>query len=369
MKADAERSSLYRSLSVWARLTLLGAVFFTFAPLGILVISPFAERRSLIVLFLWAAMGGFTAAGWAFAFMRSRKILWMLLPSQLLWFVIPLVFRADFRSGLTLSLEGFGCVALIVGGYVLFVRFIRGEGARRIRIQAELQLAQQIHASLIPSVSRTTAQLELFGQSLASSEMGGDLMDVVEEDGKVGVYIADVSGHGVRAGVLMGMTKSAIRMKLRASDAIGDLLTDVNRVICDLASPGMFVTAACLRFDGSSTAGFAGAGHGPVLHFQAVSRTLHQLESEHLPLGVTQDETYDRKAVAIASGDVFLLMTDGLTEVFDRQGRPLGQEAIEALFIRNASLSLPDLYAAIMDVVTRHGPRSDDQTLLLARVR
>ena len=368
-QTDSVRSGYFRSLRLQAQLTLLAAIFSMFAPVSVLLISRFAERRSVTFLFIWAAMSGLTAMGWAYAFLRSRKILWLLLPSQSLWFVLPLVFLADFRTGFTLSFEGIGCIILIVGGYVLFVSFIRGEGTRRIRLQTELQLAQQIHASLIPAVARTTAQLELLGRSLASSEMGGDLLDVVEEDGKVGVYIADVSGHGVRAGVLMGMTKSAIRMKLRASDALGDLLTDVNHVICDLASPGMFVTAACLRFDGSSTVGFAGAGHGPVLHFQSAGRTLQLLESDHLPLGVTKEETYDRRIVTVASGDAFLLMTDGLTEVFDRQGRQLGQQAIEQLFIRNAAQPLPDLYVAIMDAVAQHGPRSDDQTLILIRVR
>lgn len=362
-------SGFFRSLSLRAQFTLLTAIFLMFAPVSVLLVSRFAESRSVPLLLIWAAMSGLTATGWAYAFLRSRKVLWLLLPGQILWFVIPLAFRADFRSGFTLSYEGIGCIILIAGGYGFFVSFIRGEGSRRIRLQTELQLAQQIHASLIPSVARTTAQLELFGRSLTSSEMGGDLLDVVDDDGKVSVYIADVSGHGVRAGVLMGMTKSAIRMKLRASDAIGDLLNDVNRVICDLASPGMFVTAACLRFDGSSTAGFVGAGHGPVLHFRSATRTLGNLASEHLPLGVTRDETYDRKAVSIARGDVFLLMTDGLTEVFDRQGRPLGQDAIEALFVSGADKPLPDLYADIMQAVDRHGPRSDDQTLLLARVR
>ncbi len=368
-QADAYRSDFYRSLSPRARLTLLGAVFCIFAPLAILVLSRFADRRSLIVLLLWAALGGLTATGWAYAFMRSRKVLWVLLPGQLLWFAIPMIFHEDFRTGFTLSPEGIGCVLLIVGGYVLFVSFIRGEGTRRIRMQVELRLAQQIHESLIPAISRITAQLELFGRSLASSEMGGDLLDVVEEGGTVGVYIADVSGHGVRAGVLMGMTKSAIRMKLRASDALGDLLTDVNHVICDLASSGMFVTAACLRFDGTSSVGFAGAGHGPVLHFHSATNTLHFLASDHLPLGVAQDETYEDQSIAVTSGDAFLLMTDGLTEVFDRQDRQLGQEAIEAEFLRNAALPLPDLYAAIMEIVAQHGPRSDDQTLLLIRVR
>ncbi len=368
-QADAYGSDFYRSLSLRARLTLLGAVFCIFAPLAILVLSRFADRRSLIVLLIWAAMGGLTATGWAYTFMRSRKVLWILLPGQLLWFAIPMIFHEDFRTGFTLSPEGIGCVLLIVGGYVLFVSFIRGEGARRIRLQTELVLAKQIHDSLITDIARTTRQLELFGRSIASSEMGGDLLDLVIEGENVGVYIADVAGHGVRAGVVMGMTKSAIRMKLRASDSIADLLKDVNHVICDLTSPGMFVTAACLRFDGSSSVAFAGAGHGPILHFQCTTGALQRLESEHLPLGVAPEEDYSHRSVAVASGDVFLLMTDGLTEVFDEQGRLLGQESIEELFIRHAAKPLHELYETIMQSVTQHGDQSDDQTLFLIRVR
>jgi sigma-B regulation protein RsbU (phosphoserine phosphatase) len=199
--------------------------------------------------------------------------------------------------------------------------------------------------------------------------MGGDLLDVVETDGRVSVAVADVSGHGVKAGVVMGMVKSAMRMKFPSNPALRDLLTDLNRVVVELAGDGMFVTFACLRFEGPNRAIFAGAGHGPILHYAHSERALRFLSSDNLPLGVTADETFAESPVACAPGDVLLFVTDGLTEVFDATGKTFGQESIERLLVENAGRSLSEIADAIWETVQRHGPQTDDQTLLLVRIR
>lgn len=356
------------------RAKLLGAVFFTFAPLSILMVSRFEEKRSWEALAAYAALSGFTAVGWAYSFMRNRKFLWILLPSQTLWFLLPaFVFRNDFRTGFTLSLEGIACIVAIVTGYILFISYIRREGARSIRMQTELALAGEIHADLIPPVHVQTSRIEVFGRSDACSQMGGDLLDaMVFEGDSVGVYIADVSGHGVKAGVVMAMTKAAVRMKLRSTTTLSELLNDLNGVQCELTRGGMFTTAACMRFSKSPrgvVAEFVGAGHGPVLQWRATTRTLNQIESEHLPLGISESEVYEVRAVPAAPGDVFLFMTDGLFEVFDRDGRALGQEPIESAFLQCADRPLSEIYDRVMLMVREHGPAIDDQTLLLVRLK
>jgi len=363
---------LYQALSFPMRAKLLAAVFFTFAPLSVLLVSRFEAKRSWLALACYAALGGFTAVGWAYAFMRTRKFFWILIPTQLLWFILPaFVFRSDFRNGFTLSLEGSACIAAIVTGYILFIHYIRREGAKSIRLQTELTLASEIHANLIPPVHIRTPYLELFGRSEACNEMGGDLLDVIVDGDSVGAYIADVSGHGVRAGVVMAMTKAAVRMKLRSTTTLDELLNDLNVVQCDLIRGGMFVTAACMRFTRKPDrieAEFVGAGHGPVLHWRAGSKDLGHIESEHLPLGVVKTEVYELKPVSLTTGDLLLFMTDGLFEVFDDDGRVLGQEPIEAALIRHADQPLEELYLRVMETVRAHGPRIDDQTLLLVRV-
>lgn len=372
--SGGERTSFYRSLSVRSRLSLILFIFFTFAPISVLLLSRFAERRSWLSLAAFAGMSGFTAVGWALAFMRSMRVLWILVPAQVLWFVIPVYFRSDFRSGLTLSLEGSLCAALIVVGYVLFVRFVRGEGAKSIRMETELALAGQIHESLLPPINVRHGQLEVFGRSIASSEMGGDLMDIVVEGSSVSVYIADVSGHGVKAGVVMAMTKTALRTRLQQAQRQEDPFNAVNRVLCELSTAEMFVTGACLCFDGVTradrppTVSFSGAGHGDILHYRRDRGGVERLSSGQLPLGISPGETYIAREVDARAGDVFLLMTDGLPETFDVQGRILGEAVIESTFLRCAGAALVEIHDAVMGVVKAHGTQVDDQTLVLVRV-
>lgn len=367
--APATRS-YFRLLSARAKLKLFAAVFFIFGPLSILVVSPFHPARSILFFVLWSALGGLTAAGWAYMGTHGPRILWLLIPSQAFWLVLPnTILHPDFPTGFTFSLAGTYCIVLIVVGYILFVKFIASEGARSVRMQAELTLAQQIHANLISPIDITSDRLELFGRSVASAEMGGDLIDVVSQGDRTDVIIADVSGHGVRAGVVMGMVKSAIRTRLRDGAELGALLTDVNQVIEELTSPEMFVTAACLRFDASGTLRFVGAGHGAVLHYQSESTSLAYLESAHLPLGVTPQERYVATEHTVAPSDVLLLMTDGLVETFNEQDQALGQQPLEALLLARHDEPLHRLYEAVMAAVSAHGPQTDDQSVLLVRVR
>lgn len=367
--ADRMRSNFLQSLSAWSLLRLLGFVFFVFAPASILVMSPFSPERSWASILTFAGFGGLTAVGWLYACSVNKRVFWILIPSQAFWMFLPELFPNDFRTGFTFSAEGSLCVAMIVAGYVLFVSFVRTEGLRTIRMETELSLAQQIHSNLIPPIVRSTPQLELYGRSMASTEMGGDLIDVIEGGGRTDLFIADVSGHGVKAGVIMAVVKSAIRTRRRTASSVHEVFRDVNHVVCELAGPGMFVTAACMRVGPGGTAEFCGAGHGPVLHFRRLDGTVAAIEGEHLPFGVLEGEEYQARELRLGAGDVLLFMTDGLTEVFDRRGRMLGQGAIEVLFRDLAEMPLDQVFGQIMDAVGGHGPQGDDQTLLLARVR
>src|SRR5215472_584620 len=88
-------------------------------------------------------------------------------------------------------------------------------GLDSLRMQTELSLAHGIQATLVPTVSFQNAAFEVYGKSLPSAEMGGDLIDVIESNGNLLVYVADVSGHGLEAGQLMGMLKTALRVSLQ----------------------------------------------------------------------------------------------------------------------------------------------------------
>src|SRR5262249_41553866 len=102
-------------------------------------------------------------------------------------------------------------------------------------------------------------------ESIPSTEMGGDLIDVVESDGRLLAYIADISGHGLPAGQLMGMLKTAMRVSRQLGQEPVAMLESVDRVLPTVKEPNMYATLALMSFDDSSEAEYSLAGHPPIL--------------------------------------------------------------------------------------------------------
>ena len=140
---------------------------------------------------------------------------------------------------------------MINTGYILFLVFIETEGVKHLRIQTELDLAEQLQTTLVPPVSLRTAYVEVESRSIPSSKMGGDLADTLVSDGSVTCYVADVSGHGIAAGVLMGMVKTAVRMALLRGDQLDGILRSLQGVLPGLkGAKHVCHVCAGLRFDG-----------------------------------------------------------------------------------------------------------------------
>ncbi len=100
-------------------------------------------------------------------------------------------------------------------GFRLLLSFVATEGLANVRMQTELSLARGIQATLVPTVSFQNSTFEVYGKSIPSAEMGGDLIDVIQSDGSLLAYVADLSGHGLAAGQLMGMLKTAMRLAVQ----------------------------------------------------------------------------------------------------------------------------------------------------------
>jgi sigma-B regulation protein RsbU (phosphoserine phosphatase) len=235
------------------------------------------------------------------------------------------------------------------------------------RVQAEVKLAGEIHASLVPVINKRIGQFEFYGLSQPSGEVGGDLVDVAENRDQWTGYIADVSGHGVSSGVLMAMFKTAMRTRLQEGDSPAQALTGVHRALFPLKPPQMFVTVAVLQSTSANRILFASAGHPPVLHYHRQSRSISEYPPNDAPLGLLDGQNFSESTFESAPGDVLLILTDGLSEVFDRHGKELGLEPIKSAFAEHAELPLPDMLARLRAVAGDFGAQNDDQTILLAR--
>ena len=264
------------------------------------------------------------------------------------------------------------CMGLWVGagvGYRLLLSFMTVEGLGNVRMQTELSLAHGIQETLVPDLAIANARFEIYGRSVPSTEMGGDLIDVIESEGNTLVYVADISGHGLPAGQLMGMLKTAMRVAVEFHRQPASLLESADRVLPAVKAPDMYATLALLYFEGSNEVEYSLAGHPPILHYRARARDTARLTMEQFPLGLIPGGRYASARVRYAPGDLFLLLTDGIPDVVNQSDADFGMESVERLMTAHAAEPLAGIWTAIMEACGRHGAADDDQTLLLVRAR
>lgn len=362
-----EVDRFFAALSARSRLKLYAAIFFLLAPIGLLATARIGDDRPPWALAGHVLLAGLAAVGWAAAFIHRLRLLFVVIPLHMAGYFLLERFDPSVPGP-----AGVLGIAFIGLGYVFFIGFISGEGVSKLRLQTEIALAQAIHRDLVPPIALTARGLDLFGRSSPSSAMGGDLLDVIERDRRAVACVADVSGHGVPAGVVMGMVKSALRTRLLGGDGEGPLLGDLDRVLAGMLRPGMFVTCLVVAVEEDS-ARYVNAGHLPLLRFDARSGRIERLAESGLPLGTGLSPrepgppALPWRRFEFLPGDLLVLLTDGITEVFDTAGNQLGLEPIEAIVRSDPQAPLPAICDAIERAARAHGPQADDQTVLLVR--
>jgi sigma-B regulation protein RsbU (phosphoserine phosphatase) len=318
-------------------------------------------------------MGGAIGVAYGFCFMRAPKLLPVLVALHV---VLALVLTSHLGSlavdwaqvaSTAAGIDLIGCLFAILLGYVFFVRFVRKQGLRYFRVQTEIELAEQIHRSLVPPIACRTSRSEFYGVSAPSGEMGGDLIDLVQDGNKWTGYLADVCGHGVASGVLMAMVKSAARMRLATSSEPQVLLEDLNRVISELSAAEMFVTLAFVSLGKSNDLQFATAGHLPILQFRSATGSVCELSTPNPPIGIFKEQKFASSQVEFSSGDIAVLLTDGLTEAANENDEEYGLERVKQQVTKHSKQSLKVLCEMLLAEARKFGKQIDDQSVLLVR--
>ncbi len=368
MSSRPTRDAFWRTVPTRGKVLFFGAVFCIFAP-GMILPTRLADPAPSAVAAAFAA-SGLIGMFWAMAAVRNWWFVTCALAMQGLTAVgfsgaLP-AWLWPRASGF--NAVGFACFMLAVAGYAAFVTFIATEGRRSLRERAELALAQQIHASLVPPIDLTARGYAVLGRSMPSTEVGGDLIDLAQRDGGLDIYLGDVTGHGVRSGVVMAMTKAAIHTAQRAGADLPALLAEVNDVLAELTETGIFVTFAALRCEPGGKVTYALAGHLPILWWRHADNSITRLDNEALPLGIVEGQPFAAREILAHPGDLLVVLTDGFIEVAGRDGRQLGIDGFERLLTPSAHHPLPQLFDHLVARVREVGEIHDDQTLLLIRV-
>ncbi len=243
----------------------------------------------------------------------------------------------------------------------------------RARLESELDVARRIQARLLPSHAPDVAGLEIAGHSESAREIGGDYYDHIPVGGdRVLMVIADVSGKGVPAALLM----SAFRASLMSQDAgatdPSGVASRLNNFLHRSVDPGKFVTAFVGFLDGpSGRFVYANAGHNPPVLLRA-NGDVEMLTAGGLILGILPDSPFESGTADLAPGDLLVLYTDGVTEGADATGEQWGEERLVECMKRRRGESCEALANGIVREVRafegESGP-ADDITVLVARRR
>lgn len=331
-----------------------------------------------------AVICGLNALLWLFTF--ARWIWPVLIPLIGLQFVLgPMMTAMAAWMGRAFSLRNptqeHGVVfaasctlGVVMASYWLFIVFFQGEAKETFRIRNELELAHGIQKTLVPPVTLRTRLFEVYGISQPSEKVGGDLVDAVElANGDVIAYLADIAGHGLSAGILMGMLKTAARTALldaataAPEETLPMLLEKLNRVLPEVKEPQMYATVTAFRLNADGRAWVAMAASPPVLHWHAAGSGAELVHEEQFPLGLLPVSGFRGEAMALAPGDLVAVVTDGVLEVCDRDEAEFGIERVEQAIAGEARGPLAAIAERILGSAQAFGKQGDDQTLLLMR--
>jgi hypothetical protein len=378
------------TLSFWktfprkSTFVFLVGVFFTFSTVGIASDLEEMGRQPALRYILMVLISGVFTAIYAAAGLVFRKKMWkaffpifavhMLLINLLHYWLPsfpPLVVMnaadvADLQSRLTFDAR---CLLIAIAlGYSCFVYVFVSEGRRYFRVHAEMELAAEIHHILVPPIDTKIGEFEFYGRSVPSGEVGGDLIDVFQNNSGWIAYVADVSGHGVAPGVVMAMVKSAARMQISSGEKSSELLGRLNSVLLPIKKPDMFATFAYLAWNGERL-GYSLAGHPAILHYHAATNKISDVSCLNMPLGMFDQPDFDSASVECAPHDLFLILTDGLLEVANAEGEEFSLAGIRPVLLANAPSPLSAICDALLNAARLHGHAADDQSMLLVRRR
>ena len=242
-------------------------------------------------------------------------------------------------------------------------RLFRKERHEKERALNELQEARRIQLNLFPKKPPTMPGFKIEGMGLPCLEVGGDWYDYISlKDGRVGIVLADVSGKGIGAALLMSAARSVLRLIAQTNDSPGEVLRQVNNILLNDFQTTQFITLIYAILDPvKRTLNFANAGHlYPLYVSSAESKFLKT--SAGIPLGIAESQFTDCY-IEFTKGSRLILYTDGLTEAMNETSEEYGMDRLKDHFSRS-SASIQTIQEEIK-IFAKGSQFSDDFTMVI----
>jgi sigma-B regulation protein RsbU (phosphoserine phosphatase) len=260
--------------------------------------------------------------------------------------------------------------------FALYNAIVYSEAGEKRRIDRDLDVARDIQRILLPNRAPDLPGYEIAGDNIPASQVSGDYYDYIPiGDGRLGVAIADVSGKGVAASLIMAMCRSVLRSAAYANPSAAKVLQQVNRQLYPDIREDMFISMAYSILEkGADEIVLARAGHDAPLLYRASDRSITRINPPGLALGIDSGDVFDRVTgdfrVRLERDDCLVFYTDGVTEALDANGLEFGITRLIEVIQASAADGAPALVSRVTSgVKTFVGgqPQTDDITLIAIR--
>ncbi|MEY2527245.1 MAG: hypothetical protein QOE73_2016 [Verrucomicrobiota bacterium] len=260
--------------------------------------------------------------------------------------------------------------------FALYNAIIYSEANEKKRLDHDLEIARDIQRVLLPAEPPVINGFEISGINIPAKQVSGDYFDYIKVDDKrLGVVIADVSGKGVPASLIMAICRSTLRSQAAGNSSPADVLSKVNRQLYPDIKEDMFISMAYVILDHAhGGVSLARAGHDAPLLYRQSAKTVTPVKPPGMVVGIDSGNVFDRItgdfAVPLERGDCLVLYTDGVTEALDSNGDEFGLErTIQAVGASAGDGAAAVVTRVIEDVRNFVGsqPQNDDITLIAIR--
>ena len=245
------------------------------------------------------------------------------------------------------------------------------EAETRQRLERDLQIARQIQRGLLPSSSPQLQGYEIAGWSQPAEQTGGDYYDwLVLPNGRIGITLADVTGHGIGPALVTANCHAYVHSMLPGADELGHVMQSINELLVADLPTNLFVTLAMGSIDmAQNQLHLLSAGHGPLLVYRAHERQLLEFRAHGIPLGLAASTPYGpAQKIDLHPGDMIILLTDGFYEWVNAAGDQFGLDRLRDSILTHADLKSDAFIQALYNDVTSFAPNTPQQDDLTALV-
>lgn len=250
------------------------------------------------------------------------------------------------------------------------IRTVLDSKVRTEKLEGLLHDARKIQQSILPRSVPNAGDYDVFGLARPAELVGGDFYDFLPlTDGGFGVAVADASGHGLLAALLVRDVYVGLRMGIGGDLKIARTIERLNRILHRSRLTTKFVSLFYGEFEAEGEIVYVNAGHTPPIVLSYATGAFAELDSTGMVLGPSPDARYGRRALKMEPGDVMLLVTDGIPEAHDHKGREFGTERLRKLMVEHRKKPAKELAERVLEAVEKwsNGPAEDDRTVVVVR--